>query len=166
MEKNVDTYHNRAIQTAYRLLAVRDRSIKELRKRLKEKGFEDFVVDEVITRFRDLGYLDDTSFAIRWARHLAVDKLWGDRRIEESLREKGIESSIIKSVIRQIRTEMTEEDAIKTIIKKKVKSSTCGARETRKYTRISQYLIARGFPSHLVYQLLRESKEEYIDERE
>ena len=96
----------KAKQRAFRLLAMRARSEKELRAKLKEKGFDESTVEEVAARLRELNYLDDESFARQWARNLAVNKLFGNRRIEASLEEKGISRPLIREVLTEAREEL------------------------------------------------------------
>jgi regulatory protein len=91
-----DRTFEKAKQKAFRLLSVRGRSVKELRSRLKEKGFEESVVGKVITRLTELEYLDDEFFAREFTRDLAVNKLYGNRRIEVSLLGKGIDRKFMK----------------------------------------------------------------------
>ena len=79
-----------ALQKAYRLLSLRPHSEKELEKKLREKGFPAVVIKETLEKLHDLKYLNDASFAVSLARNLAVNKLWGNRKIALSLREKGI----------------------------------------------------------------------------
>lgn len=94
-----DNSREKAEQKAFRLLSIRGRSIKELRSRLKEKGFEEPVAEEVIARLIELKYLDDESFASQWAQNLAVNRLYGNRRIEVSLSWGLPGHSICKSVV-------------------------------------------------------------------
>ena len=84
-----------AKQQAYRLLSMRPHSEKELEKKLREKGFPAAVVKEALEKLHDLKYLDDASFAVQWARNLAINKLWGDKKIFVNLREKGVEAELI-----------------------------------------------------------------------
>ena len=77
-----------AKQKAYRLLSLRPHSEKELEKKLREKGFPAAVIKEALEKLHDLKYLNDASFAIQWARNLAVNKLWGNRKIIASLAGK------------------------------------------------------------------------------
>ena len=104
--------HEKAKQRAFRLLAMRARSEKELRAKLREKGFDESVVEEVTARLRELNYLDDESFARQWARNLAVNKLLGNRRIEASLMEKGIPQPLIRQVLSEVRKELAEWEAV------------------------------------------------------
>ena len=155
----------KAKQRAFRLLAMRARSEKELRAKLKEKGFAESVVEEVSARLRELNYLDDESFARQWARNLAVNKLLGNRKIEASLVEKGIPQPLIRQVLTEVREELTEQKAVTLLIRKKLDS---GVRkiDDRERRRLAQSLMGKGFPPGLIFDILNRSKEGLLDEGE
>ncbi len=88
-----------AKQKAYRLLSLRPHAEKELGKKLREKGFSAAVVKEALEKLRELNYLNDASFAVQRARDLAVNKLWGDKKIFVNLREKGVEAELIPAAV-------------------------------------------------------------------
>ena len=92
-----------AKQKAYRLLSLRPHSEKELEKKLREKGFPAVVIKEALEKLHDLKYLNDASFAVQWARNLAVNKLWGNRKISASLQEKGIQVPLINDAVASAR---------------------------------------------------------------
>jgi regulatory protein len=144
---------------------MRARSEKELRAKLKEKGFDEPVVEEVAARLRELNYLDDESFARQWARNLAVNKLLGNRRIEASLVEKGIPQPLIRQVLTEVREELTEQKAVTLLIRKKLDS---GARkmDDRERRRLAQSLMGKGFPPGMIFDILNRSKEGLLDEGE
>ena len=155
----------KAKQRAFRLLAMRPRSEKELRAKLKEKGFDESVVAEVAARLRELNYLDDESFARQWARNLAVNKLLGNRRIEASLMEKGIPQPLIRQVLTEVRKELAEREAVILLIRKKVDNGA-GKMDDREKRRLAQNLMGKGFPPGLVFDILNRSKEGVLDEGE
>ena len=155
----------KAKQRAFRLLAMRPRSEKELRAKLKEKGFDESVVAEVAARLRELNYLDDESFARQWARNLAVNKLLGNRRIEASLMEKGIPQPLIRQVLSEVRKELAEREAVILLIRKKVDNGA-GKMDDRERRRLAQSLMGKGFPPGLVFDILNRSKEGVLDEGE
>ena len=155
----------KAKQRAFRLLAMRPRSEKELRAKLKEKGFDESVVAEVAARLRELNYLDDESFARQWARNLAVNKLFGNRRIEAGLMEKGIPQPLIRQVLTEVRKELAEREAIILLIRKKVDNGA-GKMDDREKRRLAQSLMGKGFPPGLVFDILNRSKEGLLDEGE
>jgi regulatory protein len=163
MEENL--LHEKAKQRAVRLLAVRARSEKELRSQLKERGFDESVVGTVTARLLELKYLDDESFARQWARNLAVNRLLGNRRIEASLREKGIQRVLIEQVMTEVREEFSEQEAIRALIRKKERKSTI-TMDYREKRRTARSLMGKGFPPDLIFDMINTPKEEFIDEGE
>ena len=152
-----------AKQKAYRLLSMRPHSERELEKKLREKDFPAEVVKEVLEKLHDLKYLNDASFAIQWARNLAINKLWGNRKITISLQQKGIPPLLIDDAIAAARQEMPEEQAIALLIKKKMVKSNKAAFEIKDKQRIFQSLMGRGFPPGLILNQLGSKAEDQFD---
>ena len=153
-----------AKQKAYRLLALRPHSEKELKKKLREKGFPAVVIKETLEKLHDLKYLNDASFATGWARNLAVNKLWGNRKIIASLREKGVAAHLIDGAIAAARLEISEEDAITVLVRKKAAKKKPTAFDIKEKQRIFQSLMGRGFPPGLILNKLGKAVEEEIDD--
>ena len=152
-----------AKQKAYRLLSMRPHSEKELEKKLREKGFPAVVIKETLEKLHDLKYLNDASFAAGWARNLVVNKLWGNRKIIASLREKGIAMDLIDLSIEQARQELPEEEAIEILIKKKAAKKKPSAFDVKEKQKNFQALMGRGFPPGLILNKLGRIKKEDID---
>ena len=152
-----------AKQKAFRLLSLRPHSEKELEKKLREKGFPAVVIKETLEKLHDLKYLNDASFASQWARNLVVNKLWGNKKITSSLREKGLTADLIDSSIEQAREELPEEEAIEIIIKKKAAKRKTSALDFKEKRKIFQALMGRGFPPGLILNKLGRMKKEDID---
>jgi regulatory protein len=159
-----DPEYEKGLQKAYRLLAVRARSERELRTRLKEKMFDGQVIDRVIARLYELNYLDDEAFARQWARRLAVDKLSGNRRIELSLLEKGVDRTTCEQVLAEIRQDVPERQAIRQIIRKKLRGGKLQRQDGRGKRSLAQYLLGRGFTPGLIYEMIREAEGGYQDD--
>jgi regulatory protein len=154
----------KAKQKAFRLLSVRGRSTQELRLKLKERGFAEPVIEKVIVRLLELNYLDDKSFAEQWARNLGVNRLYGNRRIEMSLLEKGIASKLIERSIVLVREERSEKDAITIFIKKKLRDKKISEINEKEKRRLIQNLRGRGFPAGLIFEALGRTEEEFIND--
>jgi regulatory protein len=152
-----------AKQKAYRLLSMRPHSEKELEKKLREKGFPAVVIKEALEKLHDLKYLNDESFAIGWARDLAVNKLRGNRKIIASLREKGVASQLIDGAIAAARLEISEEEAIAVLVRKKAAKKKPTVFDIKEKQRIFQSLMLRGFPPGLILNKLGKAGEEEID---
>jgi regulatory protein len=152
-----------AKQKAYRLLSMRPHSEKEMEKKLREKGFPAVVIKEALEKLCDLKYLNDASFAIGWARNLAANNLWGNRKIIASLQEKGVATQLIADAIAAARLEISEEDAIAVLVKKKAAKKKLVAFDIKEKHKIFQSLMGRGFPPGLILNKLGRIKKEDID---
>ena len=152
-----------AKQKAYRLLSIRPHSEKELEKKLRGKGFSAAVVNEALEKLHDLKYLDDASFAVQWAHNLAVNKLRGNRKIIASLREKGVVAELILAAVEEARREISEEEAIAFLIKKKASRKKLDILDLKEKKRIFQSLMGRGFPPGLILKKLGKTAQEEIN---
>jgi regulatory protein len=159
-----DPEYEKTLQKAYRLLAARARSEKEMRTKLKEKMFDPPMIDKVVARLYELSYLDDEAFARQWARHLATDKLVGNRRIEIALQEKGIGKALREQVLAEIRKDLPERESIRQAIRKKLKSGKLQRQDGREKRRFVQHLLSRGFTPDLIFEMIRDAEEEYGDD--
>lgn len=156
-----DPEYERGLQKAYRLLAARARSERELRTRLQEARMDRNTIDRIVARLYELKFLDDEAFARQWVRRLAADKLSGNRRIEMSLREKGIDRAIGDRILAEIRQEAPEAEAIRQLIRKKLKGARLHRQDGREKRRLAQHLLGRGFSPDLVYEMIKEAQEGY-----
>jgi len=145
---------------ALRLLSIRARSVKEIRTKLTDKGVDGPVLEKVIEKLLDLNYLDDAEFAGQWTRHLAFNLLYGDRRIEASLREKGITDEIIRKAISENREELGEKAALRRVLNKKIKGLEAGNLDRKQRARLARMLAGRGFSTSLIYEVLRNTQED------
>jgi regulatory protein len=152
-----------AKQKAYRLLSMRPHSEKELEKKLREKGFPAVVIKEALEKLHDLKYLNDASFAVQWARNLAVNKFWGDKKIFVNLREKGVVAELILAAVEEARRELSEEKAIAFLIKKKASRKKLDILDLKVKKRIFQSLMGRGFPPGLILKKLGKTAQEEIN---
>jgi len=145
---------------ALKLLSVRARSVKEIRTRLSDKGVDGYVLEKVIEKLLDLNYLDDAEFAGQWTRHLALNLLYGNRRIEASLREKGIPETIIGKAISDNREELDEKAALLRVLNKKLKGLETQNLDQKHRARLARMLAGRGFSTSLIFDTLRNLQED------
>jgi len=149
-----DPSYARALQKAFRSLAARDRSEREIRTRLKTGMFDDATVDRVVKRLYELGYLDDAAIARRWVRNLAAERLMSNRRIEARLADRGLARDVIRSALEEIRQEISEAEAVRRILRREEKRvSRAGTPERQ---RVVRRLMGQGFPPEAVFDTLRE----------
>jgi regulatory protein len=150
----------RALQKAYRLLALRGHSEAELRDKLRKGGFAEAVIAPVLSRCRELGYLDDGKFARQRARELAVNRLLGDRRIAADLRGKGIPEELCREAIAAAREEITAEEALGRLLGRRAKGAADGPPDERDRGRMLRSLMGKGFPPGLIAKALKINEED------
>jgi regulatory protein len=155
------TPEGKAKQAALRMLALRDRSERELRQKLKDKGYEDDLTNRLLAEFRELGYIDDEAYVGRRVRYLAREKLYGNRRIEVQLLEKGLSRERIRQVIDIVRQDFSEAEALQMRLAKKPPGKGINTDAGTK-RRLVQHLLGKGFPPELIFETLDNMVEEHI----
>ena len=151
--------YKRARERALRLLALRGRSRAELRKKLAERDFSESVVERVLENLGELGYLDDEAFAVNRARHLAVNRLYGDRKIEEQLREKGIAREAARAAIREVREEFPEMEGIARSAAKKLQGRSMDGLNKKERLALARLLQGKGYHLGLILDYLGKYEE-------
>ena len=87
------------LEAAARFLEARPRSVQEVRRRLTTAGYRPELVDAAIGRLGELGYLDDDAFARTWVESRDRARPRGEHALRRELRLKGVDDSIIRSVL-------------------------------------------------------------------
>ena len=96
-------------QRAFRYLGRRQHSTSELRMKLKQKGYETELINQVLDDLKQKNYLNDTKFAEMFVEEKIKLKLWGEQKLRGELIKRGIKSEIISDVLRN---KITDEDKL------------------------------------------------------
>ncbi len=158
--------YKRARDRALRLLALRGRSRAELWKKLAERDFTKSAIERVLENLDELGYLDDEAFAVNRARHLAVNRLYGNRKIEEQLREKGIDREAAKAAIREVREEFPEMEGIARSAAKKLPGRSIGGLNKNERLALARMLQGKGYHLGLILDYLGKYEEGIVHDIE
>jgi regulatory protein len=144
----------RAFQHAVKLLAAKPRSIAELRERLLERCSSKPVVETVIARLREYGYLDDERYALGYASAKLRQQPIGRRRLKQDLRMKKVDSGLADEALEQVFAETPEEELIDRAVEKRIRLR--GRPKTRAEAKsLFDYLLRQGFPFELVSEKVR-----------
>lgn len=150
-----DTDLARAQARALRLLTVRGRSEEELRRRLRQAGFEEDVVHEAVDWCRRLGYVHDGRFADDWVEYRQLHSPSGSLRLRSELREKGVEDGIIDDVLSRRQPPEKERQLCLEAARGRMKRLARYDREARK-RRLVGFLQRRGFRMEDIRHALNE----------
>jgi regulatory protein len=158
-----DEVRARTFQRAAKLLAAKPRSIAELRERLAERCSSKAVIETVIARLREYGYLDDERFALSYASSKVRQQPIGRRRLEQSLTRKKVERSVANEALDQVFAETSEEELLDRAIEKRVRLR--GRPKTRAEAKsLFDHLLRQGFPFELVSDKVRAATQTNLDE--
>lgn len=139
---------------ALNLLSYRARSRHELTLALKERGFTEPLVTETLDELKELGYLNDETFATELASSRIRNKNWGRMKIAFDLNKRGISRELITKILDGISQE-EEESVAKNALKKWIKKRGVSVPLERKlFESAFRHLQSRGFPSAIIYLAL------------
>lgn len=145
----------RTFQRAVKLLAARSRSVAELRELLLERHPKDAaVVDAVIARLREYGYLDDQRYAVGYASLKVRQRPVGRARLERDLMFRKVGNEVAGEALDQVFTETPEAELLDRAIAKRLRLR--GQPKTRAEAKsLFDHLLRLGFPYELVAEKVR-----------
>lgn len=127
-----------ARERALRLIGYRERSVREMRDRLADDGYQAHVVGSLIERFVAVGLLDDARFAEVYVR-TKLSAGWGSHRIASELARAGVDETVVLDVMAGLAPPGAElERAVATISRLPLDTASARQKALRK-------LVARGF---------------------
>lgn len=144
---------DRATATALNLLTHRGRSERELRQRLRQKGYTAAAIDETIRRVVDWGYLDDEQFAAAWVEQRSSGKPRSRRALAHELREKGVDREIIEATIEE--ADIDEVADARRLAADKWRKER-GQDPDKRRQRTAAYLARRGYGWDVAKQVIDE----------
>ena len=142
-------------ERAARLLAAKPRSIAELRERLLEnRKADEKIVETVIARLSEYGYLDDGKFAFSYASLKVKQRPMGRRRLERDLKLKKVTTGVANEALDLVYQENSEEQLIQQAIEKRIqlRGKPTDRMEAKK---LFDHLLRRGFGFELVSEKVR-----------
>ena len=139
-------------ERALDLLSRRDHSQRELFNKLREKGGVLEELEPLLEDLKEMGYLDDSRYAENFVRFRS-GKAWGQRRYQQELRQRGVDSEVVDSVLSRLPE--LEPDFIADKLQKLVERELDKGREERK---ILSSFLRRGFTIGSIKDVLAKAK--------
>ncbi|MGN0711087.1 MAG: regulatory protein RecX [Anaerovoracaceae bacterium] len=168
---------DKALNAALKYLSYQERTEQEVRKYLKGKEFDAGEIEKTVLYLRDMGYVNDRGYAVRYAEQ-AVRKGKGSLKIKAELRKKGIEDEILEDIDEEVREEFgseyqrAEEEArrfadeygplLEALPEETYEEKAEKYKEKQRLTaKLGRRLAGRGFPQDIIFQVIREAFEEF-----
>lgn len=141
----------RATEAALRFLGYRPRSEREVRDRLRRRGYSDQAIGATVERLRGWRYLDDAEFARFWVENRNEHQPRGRRRLRSELRAKGVEADLAARVIEEAAGD--ERPAALDLARKRAANLQTLDPVTRR-RRLAAYLQRRGYDWDVIKPVL------------
>ena len=153
METRDITDLDMAREIALRRITARARSAFELRKDLIQRQVSPEVADQVVTRFIEVGLVDDAEFARAWVRSRSATKSLSRTSLRRELIAKGIGDEEISQALDEMGG--SDEEVALDLARRKIS----GFLDQDKATitrRLSGYLLRRGFSYSVIQNCVRQ----------
>jgi regulatory protein len=138
-------------------LARRMRSVAELKRLLRprvesETEIGQTLVELVIRRLKDQGYLNDARYAAAYSSFRRDNEKFGQRRVITDLKAKGVHGEVIDQAVAAAFDEVNEEKQARDYLRRKRLAKPKNQKET---ARISRNLMRAGFGSKTIFAILK-----------
>ncbi|MET8576208.1 recombination regulator RecX [Streptomyces sp. NPDC005012] len=147
----------RARGICLRLLTGSPRTRKQLADALRKREIPDDVAEEVLSRFEEVGLIDDGAFADAWVESRHHGRGLARRALARELRTKGVDSSLIDEAVSQLDSDQ-EAATARELVDRKLRS-TRGLDRDRRIRRLAGMLARKGYPEGMALRVVREALE-------
>ncbi|MDQ0993444.1 recombination regulator RecX [Streptomyces sp. V3I7] len=147
----------RARAICLRLLTGTPRTRKQLADVLRGREIPDDVAEEVLSRFEEVGLINDSAFADAWVESRHHGRGLARRALARELRTKGVDSSLIDEAVAQLDSEQ-EEATARELVARKLRS-TRGLDRDKRIRRLAGMLARKGYPEGMALRVVRQALE-------
>ncbi len=133
------------------------RSRAELAAKLARKGVPGDVTDRLLTRFEEVGLIDDDAFAKAWVQSRQSGKGLARRALAHELRRRGLDDQVVQEALDEVDPE-DEVESARILVRRKMRSVQRVDRATA-IRRLTGMLARKGYPGGVAGRVVREELE-------
>ncbi|WP_308112768.1 regulatory protein RecX [Pseudonocardia oceani] len=147
-----------AREICLRLLTDRARTRHELAQALKQRGVPDEASESVLSRFDEVGLIDDAAFAGQYVRSRHTYRGLSRRAIAMELRRKGVDDEVAGEALEEV-DPASEERRARELVDRKLRTVPADTPEQRKKAanRLVGMLARKGYGGSIAYRVVREA---------
>ncbi|WP_296311922.1 regulatory protein RecX [Winogradskyella sp. UBA3174] len=134
--------------------AYQERCHKEVRFKLREMRMIPHVIDTILVHLIQHNYLNEERFAKAYVRGKFRIKKWGKVRLIRELKFRDISKYSMDVALKEIDLE-DYYNTLDELVNKRIEQVTEKNRYKKK-KKVADYLLYRGWESHLIYEKLNE----------
>jgi len=158
LRRTPKTYtENELYEYAVGALSRRMRTVAELKRLLRQRvesetGLGQTLVELVIRRLKDQGYLNDSEYAATYSSLRRDNEKFGRMRVITDLKAKGVHGEIIEQAVSSAYDEVNEEKQARAYLKRKRLRKPENQKEA---ARIFRNLARAGFGASTILRILK-----------
>ncbi|GAB2737429.1 hypothetical protein GCM10010442_67820 [Kitasatospora kifunensis] len=145
----------RARDICLRLLTGTPRTRRQLATALRKREIPDEVAEEVLSRFEEVGLIDDAAFAAAWVESRHHGRGLARRALAQELRTRGVSGALVEEAVAQLDPE-EEAATARALVERKLRATTGLERQAR-LRRLVGMLARRGYSEGLAFRVVREA---------
>ncbi|MET7730864.1 recombination regulator RecX [Streptomyces sp. NPDC005402] len=154
----------RARAICLRLLTGTPRTRKQLADALRKREIPDDAAEEVLSRFEEVGLINDSAFADAWVESRHHGRGLARRALAQELRTKGVDSTLIDVAVSQLDSEQ-EESTARELVDRKLRA-TRGLDRDKRLRRLAGMLARKGYSEGMALRVVRQALEAEGEETE
>lgn len=150
---------NDGMKFAMKLISLRRRSVFEIEEKLKEKGLEENVLEEILEELKGYKYLDDQQFAESYINDRMNFNPRGKFLIKKELQEKGVAENIIEKKLEELISKEREVESARKLAEKKLRIMGGKNGKNKTNQKIMSYLQSKGYSFEIISQVVKNEVE-------
>lgn len=144
----------RCKESAIKIIERSYKTEKEIRDKLKQKGYEEKQINKSIEFLKEYNFLNDNTYAKAFIKDKLASK--GTQKIKYDLMKKGISKEIIEENLLKVDKNEEKEVALN-LARKKYESIRKNESDNYKLSgKLYRFLISRGYGYNLVKDIVKE----------
>ena len=161
---------------AIKILARRAHSVSEMKKALIRRTTDEDLIQKVLARLKQNGYIDDARYAKQFARQRTEGRKQGKFRVARDLRARGVPDRHIEAALEEAAQNTDEAAVVRQRIARKLRGSErsghlqvgrLGANlDEKKLASLYRSLLRSGFSSDVIRRELKSLTREDVPDVE
>ncbi|MFI9274803.1 recombination regulator RecX [Kitasatospora sp. NPDC052896] len=145
----------RARDICLTLLTGNARTRRQLADALRRKEIPDEVAEQVLSRFEEVGLIDDAAFAAAWVDSRHAGRGLARRALAQELRTRGVAGALVEEAVARLDPD-DEAATARALVDRKLRA-TAGLERQARMRRLVGMLARRGYGEGLAFRVVREA---------
>jgi regulatory protein len=144
-----------AREICLRLLTAAPRTRAQLVAALRRRNVPDEVAERILSRFTDVGLIDDAAFSQAWVESRHLGRGLARRALAAELRQRGVADETVSAAVEALGPEQ-EETTARELVARRLAGSP-GLDPVKRARRLVGMLARKGYSPSLAYRVVREA---------